>query len=120
MPVTFVDPAKDALSDTFLSEGIAGSMLVEGIVYGKKGVYDAQAMAGLPVGVQIVGGASSLLGPFTTAADCALQIFSPVRGGEGAQDDARGRRRTWPARVRARRVFEAGSEVRLRLFLLDL
>ncbi|KAL8292509.1 hypothetical protein RQP46_001121 [Phenoliferia psychrophenolica] len=58
VPVTFVDPVKDALDVTFMSEGLAGSKLVEGVVYGakgKKGVYDSWEMAGLPVGVQVVG-----------------------------------------------------------------
>ena len=40
------------------SEGLAGSRLVEGTVFGskgRKGAYDAVEMAGLPVGIQVVG-----------------------------------------------------------------
>lgn len=60
VPVTFVDPVKDAVSATFLQEGPPGSKVVEATVYGgkgRKGVYDSVEMAGLPVGVQVVGAA---------------------------------------------------------------
>ncbi|KAK4704909.1 hypothetical protein P7C70_g1294, partial [Phenoliferia sp. Uapishka_3] len=59
VPVTFVDPAKDKVPDDYWETGPGGSKLVEGLVYGgrkRKGVYDPEEMAGLPVGVQIVGG----------------------------------------------------------------
>lgn len=56
LPVTFVDPIKDVLSEEWKArKGEKGSSLFEGNVYGKK-VYDPAvgAMAGLPVGVQVV------------------------------------------------------------------
>ncbi|KAI5475444.1 amidase family protein [Pseudohyphozyma bogoriensis] len=56
IPVTFVDPEKDAVGDDFLKQGEPGSLLVEKRVYGNgKGVYDPVAMKGLPVGIQLVG-----------------------------------------------------------------
>ena len=49
MPVTHVDKEKDELSDDFdMSE-------LNGIAQGAYKLYDAEAMHGLPVGVQIVG-----------------------------------------------------------------
>lgn len=57
MPVTRVDPQLDALDEAFRHrlEREPGSSLVEKRVYGPGGVYDARDMAGLPVGVQVVG-----------------------------------------------------------------
>ncbi len=57
IPVTFVDPARDGLSDEWHERRRAhhGSKIFEERVYGPGGVYDAQDMAGLPVGVQVVG-----------------------------------------------------------------
>ncbi|GAA6053096.1 hypothetical protein JCM3770_000382 [Rhodotorula araucariae] len=61
VPVTRVSPALDALSPAFRDalRTAPGSSLVEKSVYGAAGagggVYDADAMAGLPVGVQVVG-----------------------------------------------------------------
>ena len=58
VPVTRVDLALDAVSDDWKpgTEG-SGSKLLEDALYWKKRpiVYDADAMKGLPVGVQIVG-----------------------------------------------------------------
>ncbi|KAK4056794.1 hypothetical protein OIO90_002043 [Microbotryomycetes sp. JL221] len=61
VPVTFVDPSKDAVTDEWRSkQTIVGSTVVEKKVYGVKGTaggaYNADEMKGLPVGVQIVGG----------------------------------------------------------------
>lgn len=58
IPVTRVDPKLDALTEewTVRGEGKAqGSSQVEARLYGKGGIYDVEAMAGLPVGVQIAG-----------------------------------------------------------------
>ena len=55
VPVTRVDPARDALSDTWRAAPGGGSKLLERELYGPKGAYDVRAMEGLPVGVQIVG-----------------------------------------------------------------
>ena len=55
VPVTRVDPARDALSDAWRAAPGGGSKLLERELYGPKGAYDARAMEGLPVGVQIVG-----------------------------------------------------------------
>lgn len=57
VPVTRVDPALDTPDEAFARKLASepGSSLVEKRVYGPGGVYDAEAMAGLPVGVQIVG-----------------------------------------------------------------
>ena len=57
VPVTHVDPARDAPDEAFRRklESEPGSSLVEKRVYGPGGVYDAHDMAGLPIGVQIVG-----------------------------------------------------------------
>lgn len=49
MPVTHVDKEKDELSDDFdMSE-------LNGIAQGAYKLYDAEAMHGLPVGVQVIG-----------------------------------------------------------------
>ncbi|KAN0132779.1 Amidase signature domain containing protein [Lactarius tabidus] len=55
VPVTRVDPARDALSDDWRAAPGNGSKLLEDELYGPKGAYDVHAMEGLPVGVQIVG-----------------------------------------------------------------
>ncbi|GAA5870709.1 hypothetical protein JCM1840_006781 [Sporobolomyces johnsonii] len=66
VPVSFVSPTLDALTPSWLSTrrarapaAVGGSKLAEQRVYGPRGagggVYDAQAMEGLPVGVQVVG-----------------------------------------------------------------
>ncbi|KAF8260714.1 hypothetical protein EI94DRAFT_1706098 [Lactarius quietus] len=55
VPVTRVDPARDALSDEWRAGPGAGSKFLEREMYGPKGAYDVHAMEGLPVGVQIVG-----------------------------------------------------------------
>ncbi|GEM07545.1 amidase family protein [Rhodotorula toruloides] len=57
LPMTFVDASLDVPSASWWESQRAspGSALVDKRVYGKGGVYDAQAMEGLPVGLQIVG-----------------------------------------------------------------
>lgn len=57
LPMTFVDSTLDVPSSTWWDAQRAspGSAMVEKRVYGKGGVYDAKAMEGLPVGLQIVG-----------------------------------------------------------------
>jgi len=55
VPVTRVDPARDELSDEWRAAPGNGSKILEGDVYGPKGAYNAQAMEGLPVGIQVVG-----------------------------------------------------------------
>lgn len=57
IPVTRVDPALDALPSTAWQNGPGhGSVLIEKDLYGgKKPIYDAVKMEGLPVGLQIVG-----------------------------------------------------------------
>ncbi|GAA5982115.1 hypothetical protein JCM10908_004747 [Rhodotorula pacifica] len=57
LPVTFVDAEKDAPSEEWEARRRAagGSPLIEPRVYGPKGIYNAKEMAGLPVGVQVVG-----------------------------------------------------------------
>ncbi|KAJ8294955.1 Fatty acid amide hydrolase 1 [Rhodotorula toruloides] len=57
LPMTFVDSTLDAPSSSWwdVQRASPGSPMVEKRVYGKGGVYDAKAMEGLPVGLQIVG-----------------------------------------------------------------
>jgi len=55
VPVTRVDPARDELSDEWRAAPGNGSKILEGEIYGPKGAYNASAMRGLPVGVQVVG-----------------------------------------------------------------
>ena len=59
IPVTRVDPAIDGLTEewTTRAEGKGqGSIILEGRLYGESSEsYDANAMKGLPVGIQIVG-----------------------------------------------------------------
>ena len=55
VPVTRVDPARDALSDVWRAGPGSGSKILENELYGPKGAYDPSAMKGLPVGVQVVG-----------------------------------------------------------------
>lgn len=57
IPVTFVDPARDGLSEAWEERRRAnnGSKIFERHLYGPGGLYDAKDMAGLPVGVQVVG-----------------------------------------------------------------
>ncbi|KAI0927448.1 hypothetical protein AcV5_007990 [Taiwanofungus camphoratus] len=58
VPVTHVDPSRDIVStewtDTKVGTG-HGSPLLEARLYRRGGFYDAEKMAGVPVGVQIVG-----------------------------------------------------------------
>lgn len=49
IPVTHVDPVKDALPASFDFKSL------NGVAKGAYKLYDAEKMAGLPVGVQIVG-----------------------------------------------------------------
>ncbi|KAG8861472.1 hypothetical protein FRB96_002921 [Tulasnella sp. 330] len=56
VPVTRVDKDRDVLTDDWRASSVKGSPFVYGKVYeGKKPAYDAVAMHGIPVGVQIVG-----------------------------------------------------------------
>ena len=58
IPVTRVDPKLDALTEEWTVRGEGkgqGSSQVEARLYNQGGIYDVEAMAGLPVGVQIAG-----------------------------------------------------------------
>lgn len=58
IPVTRVDPKLDALTEEWTVRGEGkgqGSSQVEARLYGMGGIYDVEAMAGLPIGVQIAG-----------------------------------------------------------------
>lgn len=56
VPVTHVDKAKDQLDKAWEGSGDKGSpMLYNRLYEGKKPYYDAAAMHGIPVGIQIVG-----------------------------------------------------------------
>lgn len=59
VPVTRVDPDLDAVTAEWSDPSVGaghGSHLFEGLLYkGKTPIYDAKKMAGLPVGVQLVG-----------------------------------------------------------------
>lgn len=55
VPVTRVDPARDGLSDEWRAAPGNGSKMLEREIYGPKCAYNASAMRGLPVGVQVVG-----------------------------------------------------------------
>ncbi|KAH9057420.1 amidase [Lactarius vividus] len=55
VPVTRVDATRDGLSDAWGAAPGNGSKILEGALYGPDGAYDAKAMEGLPVGVQIIG-----------------------------------------------------------------
>lgn len=58
IPVTRVDPKLDTLPNDWLASTISNipsSKEVDKILYGTKWGYDANAMEGLPVGIQLVG-----------------------------------------------------------------
>ncbi|EIN06088.1 amidase [Punctularia strigosozonata HHB-11173 SS5] len=58
LPVTRVDPKRDALTPewTKARPGATGSALLEGMLYrDRRPAYDAAKLAGMPVGVQLVG-----------------------------------------------------------------
>lgn len=59
IPVTLVDPALDALTEEWTVRGEGkgqGSLLIEQRLYGDgEDAYNAEAMKGLPIGVQVVG-----------------------------------------------------------------
>ncbi|KAF9485469.1 amidase [Pholiota conissans] len=56
LPVTRVDPAKDHLTDEWLTGPGLGSRVIEGGIYrGTKPLYDPEALRGMPVNVQLVG-----------------------------------------------------------------
>lgn len=57
LPVTFVDPLKDAITDEWRALDKPGSKLVEDRVFGPGGAYNAEEMKGLPVAIQVVGAA---------------------------------------------------------------
>ena len=55
IPVTRVDPSKDAITEDWKKEAGHGSKLLEKNLYeGTKPVYDPEAMKGFPVSVQVV------------------------------------------------------------------
>jgi hypothetical protein len=56
LPVTRVDPVKDQVTDEWKKVPDRGSPLFAGGFYaGKKPLYNAVELAGMPVGIQIVG-----------------------------------------------------------------
>lgn len=56
IPVTHVNPAKDALTPHWWSSDDHGSKATEDLLYkGDPALYDPEAIKGLPVGVQVVG-----------------------------------------------------------------
>ena len=56
IPVTRVDPTRDALTDEWTKGPGLGSKIIEDDLYrGKKPAYNPEAMKGLPVGIQVVG-----------------------------------------------------------------
>ena len=56
MPVTHVDPIKDALTDEWTQGPLFGSTLTEERLYrGKSPRYDPQKAKGMPVGIQLIG-----------------------------------------------------------------
>lgn len=55
LPVSHVDPFKDYLEDAWTTEKY-GAVTVDHELYkSKKPLYDPQAMAGMPIGIQVVG-----------------------------------------------------------------
>jgi len=57
IPVTRVDPKLDALPEDWLStrSNVPSSRELDKLLYKGKWAYDADAMGGLPVGIQLVG-----------------------------------------------------------------
>ena len=59
LPVTRVDPILDQLTDEWTDSKLGdghGSPMIESMLYnGNKAVYNVEKMAGLPIGVQVVG-----------------------------------------------------------------
>jgi len=56
VPVTRVDPDLDRLTDEWRSQPVVSSPTLEGLLYkGDKAIYNVDKMAGLPIGVQVVG-----------------------------------------------------------------
>lgn len=59
IPVTRVDPVKDKLTEEWTEYSVGGghgSPVLEGMLYkGDKAIYNADKMACLPIGVQVVG-----------------------------------------------------------------
>ena len=59
VPVTRVDPEADKLTEEWTDYNVGtghGSVLLEGMLYkGDKAIYNPKLMAGLPIGVQVVG-----------------------------------------------------------------
>ena len=95
IPVTRVDPSKDKITPEFLEGPGRGSPLIEDGYYGKKKpVYDAEKMAGLPVGIQIVGRAweDEKVIEMMRVVDDALALASASTDGEG-DGEKRQRRR---------------------------
>ena len=56
LPVTRVDPAQDRIDEKWINETGHGSPLLEGGLFtAQNALYNPEAMAGMPVSVQIVG-----------------------------------------------------------------
>lgn len=59
LPVTRVDPVRDALTAEWTEGAYTGSALLEGRLYrhtwGREPWYDARRMGGMPVGIQLAG-----------------------------------------------------------------
>lgn len=56
VPVTRVDPSLDRLTDEWRNQPVNSSPVLEGLLYkGDKAFYNVEQMAGLPIGVQVVG-----------------------------------------------------------------
>ena len=57
IPITRVDPTKDRLTpDWYKPQSTAASPLLQKFLYhGDNAIYNAEKMAGLPVGIQIIG-----------------------------------------------------------------
>jgi hypothetical protein len=54
LPVTRVDPSKDAITDAWKSEGGHGSNIFEkGCYFAKDKIYDPELSKGMPVNIQI-------------------------------------------------------------------
>lgn len=56
LPVTLVDPAKDAVTEEwFQSPGHGSPVLENGIFKGAKALYNPEATKGMPINIQVVG-----------------------------------------------------------------
>lgn len=55
LPVSHVDPSKDHLEDAWTTEKYGAATVDHELYKSKKPLYDPQAMAGMPIGIQVVG-----------------------------------------------------------------